>query len=95
MAKLNLEIDVKDLSPQQVRLIKSINLMLKHVLTTENEEEYFEHSSDLLRFVATAIKKANFSENDQAIEYSRQALEFCVDTLSEQVYSDDLLQYDN
>ena len=69
--------------------------MLKHVLTTKHENEYFDHSSDLLRFVATAIKQANFSQVDTEIDYGQQALEFCVDTLSDQIYAENVIQYDN
>ncbi len=90
-----LEIDTEGMSPQQIRLIKSINSMLTHVITTEEEDEYFDSSSELLRLVASAVKKANFSQNDQGIQYSLQALEFCVDTLSDQVYEEDLIKYDN
>ena len=92
---LTIQIETQDMSSQQVRLIKSINLMLKHVMTTELENEYFDHSSDLLRFVASAIKQANFSKIDTDIDYGQQALEFCVDTLSDQVYEHDLVKYDN
>lgn len=92
---LKLEIDTEEMSAQQIRLIKTINTMLAHVLTTEEEEEYFDSSSELLRLVASVVKKANFSKNDKGIEYSQQALEFCVDTLSDQVYDNDLIKYDN
>jgi hypothetical protein len=92
---LKLEIDTEEMNNQQVRLIKTINTMLAHVLTTEEEDEYFDSSSELLRLVASAVKKANFSKNDSGIEYSQQALEFCVDTLSNQIYEDDLIKYDN
>jgi hypothetical protein len=93
--KITLEVETEELNPQQIRLIKSINSMLTHILTTDDEEEYFDSSSELLRLVATSIKKANFCANDGKIEYSQQALEFCVDTLSDQVYEDDLIKYDN
>lgn len=93
---LNLEISTEDLSEHQVRLIKTINSLLGHILTTEEEDEYFESSSELLRVVATAIKKANFSEeNQKPIEYGQQALEFCVDILNDQIYDGDLIKYDN
>jgi len=92
---LFLEIDTTEMSEQQVRLIKSINSMLSHVLTTDQESEYFDGSSELLRLVASAVKKANFSNEEGTIEYSKQALEFCVDILSEQVYEGDILKYDN
>ncbi|MDP7322281.1 MAG: hypothetical protein QF441_16885 [Bacteriovoracaceae bacterium] len=93
--KLTLEIDTNELSEHHLRLIKSINSLMTHVLTTQNEEDYFEGSSDLLRLVANAIKKAKFSENNQQIEYAQQALEFCVDNLSDQVYQNEVTILDN
>ena len=39
---VKIEIDGSELTPQQLRLNKSLNTMLAHVLLTENEEEYFE-----------------------------------------------------
>ena len=93
--KLSLEINTEEMSSHQIRLIKTINSMLAHVLTTEEEEEYFDSSSELLRLVASAVKKANFSSHDDKIQYSQQALEYCVDILNDQVYEDELLKYDN
>ncbi|MAX67950.1 MAG: hypothetical protein CME66_13520 [Halobacteriovoraceae bacterium] len=93
--KLTLEIDTNELSEHHLRLIKSINSLMTHVLTTQSEEDYFEGSSDLLRLVANAIKKAKFSENNQQIEYAQQALEFCVDNLSDQVYQNEVTILDN
>ena len=55
---LKLELDTTDLSPQQVRLIKSLTTMLHHVLVTENEEEYFEGSAEFMRMCASIIKQA-------------------------------------
>ena len=93
---LKLDIITEDLSEHQIRLIKTINTLLTHVLTTDEEDEYFESSSELLRVVATAIKKSNFShENQEPIEYGQQALEFCVDILNDQIYEGDLIKYDN
>lgn len=92
--KLNIETD--GLSKHQIRLIKTINALLGHVLTTDQEDEYFESSSELLRVVATAIKKSNFSlEHQEPIEYGQQALEFCVDILNDQIYEGDLIRHDN
>lgn len=93
---LDIEVQIDDLAQHQVRLIKTINTLLGHVLTTDQEDEFFESSSELLRFVATAIKKSKFSEDsDHSIEYGQQALEYCVDILNDQVYEDDLIKYDN
>lgn len=90
-----LEIDCSHLGDQQKRLVKSINSLLQHVLTTKNEADYFESSSELMRLLATAIKKSNFNQDNQKIPFDQQVLEFCVDTLSDQVYNDEVEQYDN
>ncbi len=93
--KMTIDMNTDDLSEQQKRLLKSINMMLVHTMTTDEEDEYFDGSSELLRLVASAIKKANFSNKETEIAYDQQALEYCVDILSDQVYGDDLVKYDN
>ena len=93
---LHLKINTEELSDHQIRLTKTINNLLNHVLTTDEEREYFTSSSELLRLVATAIKKSTFSEeNQKPIEYGQQALEYCVDILSDQIYEGELVKYDN
>jgi len=94
-SKMNVEINTTNLNEQQIRLVKSINTMLSHVLETDAESEYFDSSSELLRLVASAIKKANFNNQGSNIAYDQQALEYCVDILSEQVYTDEVMKYDN
>jgi len=96
--KVKIELDTSELNAQQIRLVKSINHMLAHVLTTDDECDYFDGSSDLMKMVASAVKQANFtsywSENSN-IPYAQQALEFSVDALAEQVGTDDIVEYDN
>ena len=95
---LKIEVESLEMNEQQKRLIKSINSLLSHVVTTDDESEYFNSSSELMRLVASAIKKSNFASEygeNQNIEYGNQALEFCVDKLSDQVYEDDVIKYDN
>jgi mRNA-degrading endonuclease toxin of MazEF toxin-antitoxin module len=43
---VKIEIDGSELTPQQVRLIRSLNTMIAHVLLTENEDEYFEDEEE-------------------------------------------------
>lgn len=93
--ELTLKVNTEELSEQHIRTIRSINSVLTHVLTTQEESEYFDSSSELLRLAACAVKKANFSKKDVGIEYSKQALEFCVDILHEQISNDELIKYDN
>ena len=93
--KINLEIDTTGMSDQQIRLIKTANSLLTHIMSAEVEEEYFESSSDLFRVIATAIKTSNFNTSENEIAYDQQVLEYCSDTLADQVYQDDIIQYDN
>ena len=83
---IKIEIDGSELTPQQVRLIRSLNTMLAHVLLTESEEEYFEGSAEFMRMCAALIKQARFTEElkDQSnIPYAQPALEYSVDVLQE------------
>lgn len=96
--KINLKFDTTEMNPQQIRLVKSITSLLSYVLTTDNESEYFDQSSELMKLIAVAIKESNFaaiwSEN-QDIEYSTQALEFCLDNLGEEIHSNKIGRFDN
>ena len=95
---IKIEIDGSELTPQQVRLIKSINTMLAHVLVTENEEEYFEGSAEFMRMCAALIKQAHFTENLKGINnipYAQQALEYSMDVLQEYVTNSKVVTYDN
>ncbi|MBC7712127.1 MAG: hypothetical protein H7177_02240 [Rhizobacter sp.] len=95
---IKIEIDGNELTPQQVRLIKSLNTMIAHVLLTENEEEYFEGSAEFMRMCAALIKQARFTEElkDQSnIPYAQQALEYSVDVLQEYVTASKVVNYDN
>lgn len=92
---LNLTLDTSELSAQQIRLIKTINTMLTHVMRTLDEEEYFEGSAELMQLMANAINKANFSDVEDQIQYGLQALEFSVDMLSDQVQTGEFLKFDN
>lgn len=96
--KIQIEIDGSELTPQQVRLIRSLNTMLAHVMLTENEEEYFEGSAEFMRMCAALIKQAKFTENlkdASNIPYAQQALEYSVDVLQEYVTASKVITYDN
>lgn len=96
--KLHVEFDATELNSQQIRLIKSICSMLNHILTTDDECDYFDGSAEMMRMVASAVKQANFttewSENSK-IPYAQQALEFCIDSIAEQMHEGDITKYDN
>ena len=95
---IKIEIDGSELTPQQIRLIRSINTMLAHVLVTENEEEYFEGSAEFMRMCAALIKQAHFTENLKGVNnipYAQQALEYSMDVLQEYVTNSKVVTYDN
>ncbi len=95
---IKIEIDGSELSTNQVRLIRSLNTMLAHVLLTENEEEYFEGSAEFMRMCAALIKQAHFTENLKDatnIPYAQQALEYSIDVLQEYVTNSKVVTYDN
>jgi hypothetical protein len=95
---IKIEFDGSELTPQQIRLVKSLNTMLAHVLLTENEEEYFEGSAEFMRMCAALIKQARFTEElkDQSnIPYAQQALEYSVDVLQDYVAASKVVNYDN
>jgi hypothetical protein len=95
---LQVEFDTTELNKSQVRLVKSICSMLNHVLTTDDECDYFDGSADLMKMVAGAVKQANFSTECQAntnIPYAEQALEFCMDMVSDQMHGDGIIRHDN
>lgn len=84
---LELLFDTKDLTPQQIRIIRSLNYSLMDLIVSDNEDSFFEKSSDLMKIVADAIKASHFSENlkstETKIPYVAQAIEFSIDNLSE------------
>lgn len=81
--ELLIKMDTQDLTPTQVRLIKSINSLLVHVLTADEEDEYFEFSAQFLKKAAEAIKHGHFAAQNGRMAYGEQAVEFSVDFLNE------------
>lgn len=92
--KIQLEIDTTELNELQIRLIKSVVNMLDHVMHTDEEADFFESSSELLRVTSQAIKSSNFSKLNKELPYGEQALQYCVDVLADRIYQDDLVKYD-
>lgn len=96
--KLNIEIDTNGLTPAQVRLIRSLNAMLTHLLVTDEEAEFFDGSAEFMRMCASLIKQSHFTEKllkEENIPYADQALEFAVDVLSEHMTLSKVVTYDN
>ncbi len=94
---LTIELDTAELNPQQVRLVKTINSLIAHIATTEDENDYFETCSALMKQVAAFVKQANFNDFPpyDEIPYAEQALEYSIDSIIDNIHSDKLNSYDN
>jgi hypothetical protein len=92
---LLIKIATEELTPTQVRLIKSVHSLMAHVLAAEDESEYFEASAELLKKAAEIIKQAQFAQKNKDISYGEQAVEFAVDFLSEALRNNGIHSIDN
>jgi hypothetical protein len=95
---LILELDTEELSTAQIRMVKSLNSLLLHVITTKDESDFFDGSAEFMRVCASLIQKSRFSsENTQPddIAYADQALEYSMDILQEYINDSKIVQYDN
>jgi hypothetical protein len=93
-----IELDAAELSPAQIRLVKSLNHMLTHVLSTDDEEDFFEGSAECMRMCASLIKQANFAEefkDADNIPYAEQALEYSMDVLQDHIGNSKVTSFDN
>lgn len=81
--ELNIKLNTEELNPTQVRLVKTMTALLSHLLTAEDESEYFNASAEFLRKAAEVIKHAQFAEQNTHMNYGEQAVEFAVDFLNE------------
>ncbi len=96
--KINIQLDTTELTPAQVRLIKSLNSMLAHVITTEDESEFFEGSAECMRICASLIKQSYFAtdlKDADNIPYADQAIEYSMDVLQEHITDSKVVTYDN
>jgi len=94
--EVTISVDVTALSATQVRLLKSLNAMIKHVVSTDEEGEFFDGSAECMRICASLIKQAKFIEAFKAedIPYAEQALEYSIDILQEQMSAHKVVSYD-
>ncbi len=95
--KMFIEIDTTEMSASQIRMLKTLNSLLSHVLVTESEGEFFENSAEVMRMAASLIKQANFV-NDMKMDdipYAEQVLEYSLDVLQDQISLSKVVSYDN
>ncbi len=93
--ELVIKLSTDELSAKQVRLVKTINSLLSHVLSADEEGEYFEASAELLKQVATAVNQSNFATTHKGVDYGTQAVEYAVDSLNESLDDKNLVNFDN
>lgn len=93
----SISIDTTGMCPSQIRLLKSLTTLACHVMTTEDESEYFDGSAEVMRMLAQSIKTANFSTEleSNGIPYAEQALEFSLDNISENINGNNIINHDN
>ncbi len=95
--KVFIEVDATEMTNAQVRLLKSINAMMEHVLTTDEEGEFFEASAEAMRMCASLIKQSHFAAELEigGIPYAEQALEYSMDVLTDHISNAKVVHYDN
>lgn len=93
--ELLIKINTEELTPTQVRLLKNINALMTHVLSADEESEYFEMSAELMRKTAEIIKHADFANKNKDMAYGDQAVEFAVDFLNESMNGSGINNIDN
>jgi hypothetical protein len=93
--ELLIKINTEELTPTQVRLLKSINSLMTHVLSADEESEYFEMSAELMRKTAEIIKHSDFANKNKEMSYGEQAVEFSVDFLNESINGNGINNIDN
>ena len=57
--KVSLDIDTTELSPAQVRQIKTLVSLIYHVTQTDQEKEYFNGSAEVMRIFSSLMKQGN------------------------------------
>lgn len=93
--ELLIKINTEELTPTQVRLVKSVTSLLTNVLASDEESEFFDMSAELMRKVAETIKHADFANKNRDMEYGEQAVEFAIDFLNESLENNRITNIDN
>lgn len=90
-----IKLNVEEMSPTQVRLIKNITSLLTSVVTAEDESEYFDTSSELFKKLAELVKHSQFAESHRNMNYGDQAVEYSLNNLSDAIETKNLQNIDN
>ena len=93
-----LQLDISGLSDSQQRLLRYINSAILHAITTSDEGEYFDHTTEAMQIFASLIRQANFAEREAKryshIPYPTQALEFCIETIVDDISENKTVIFD-
>lgn len=93
--ELHIKLNVEEMTPTQVRLIKNITSLLTNVVSADEESEFFDASSELFKKVAELVKHSQFAETNRKINYGEQAVEYSIDNLNESLDGQSLHNIDN
>ena len=77
------------------KLIDSVMCLLQSILTTEDEESFFEDSAEIMRVCAVIIETSKFAKSNPKIPYAIQAIEYSIEQLNERLLAKKLSIYDN
>ncbi len=93
--KLTIDIDTSELTQAQLRAIKTINMLMAHIVTTDEEADYFDGTAEVMRICASLVKQSHFCQKNSSIPYGDQAIEFAIESLTELMESSSVIKYDN
>lgn len=96
--KMNLELNVSELKPSQIRLLKRINSLVANILATDDEKDFFESGSEAMKVIAQALKNSNFATEfteGEEIPYGKQAIEYSLELLADEIHSETIVPLDN
>lgn len=81
---LTLHISTENLTPQQQRLIKTINSILPELLLCGEEGDFFQATSEAMKTLGNLVRHSKFAmESESHIPYAIQALEMAVENLND------------
>lgn len=80
---LLIKFDTTQLTPTQARLIKTVNALMAHIVSADEEAELFEGSAEILTKVSELIHSSHFAQSHKELNYAEQALEYSIDFLRE------------
>lgn len=93
--ELLIKLNVEEMTPRQVRLVKNITSLLTSVVSADEESEFFDSSSELFKKVAELVKHSQFAESNRKINYGEQAVEYSIDNLNEALEGNNVHNIDN